>query len=238
MADDRPRRHRMDDDRSTGPARFGSRGGYGRGLDDPPYAPDQGRPDRDFGDSAGYGSGGSARDRREVLGPGRRRYDDPESFFGRGSREDDERGFLERAGEGIRSLWSDERSGPGPHRGRGPKGYRRSDERIREEVGERLTEDPHVDASEIEVAVGDGEVTLSGTVNTRFEKRHAEDLSEAVSGVSHVQNNLRVRPAGMSAGESAPTGAVADSMGFGTTRTGMASVSSAEPSSRRSRGRP
>jgi hypothetical protein len=145
---------------------------------------------------------------------------------------------LERAGDRIRSLWSDERSGPGHHRGRGPKGYRRSDERIREEVGERLTDDPHVDASEIEVAVEDGEVTLSGTVNTRFEKRHAEDIAEAVSGVSHVQNNLRVQPAGMSAGESTPTGAVADSMGFGTARTGMASVSSGEPASRRSRGRP
>src|SRR3712207_9196144 len=79
------------------------------------------------------------------------------------------------------------------HRGRGQKGYQRSDERIREDVNDRLTDDPHVDASEIEVRVENREVTLTGTVNSRFEKRHAEDLAEAVSGVTHVQNNLRIQ---------------------------------------------
>ena len=78
-------------------------------------------------------------------------------------------------------------------RGRGPKGYQRSDERIREDVNDRLTDDPHIDASEIEVAVSNREVTLTGTVNSRFEKRHAEDLAESISGVTHVQNNLRVQ---------------------------------------------
>ena len=57
----------------------------------------------------------------------------------------------------------------------------------------RLTDDPLVDASDIEVAVQDREVTLSGHVASRYEKRRAEDIVEAVSGVSHVQNNLRVR---------------------------------------------
>lgn len=78
------------------------------------------------------------------------------------------------------------------HRGRGPRNYRRSDERILEEVVHRLTDDAHVDASDIEVSVKDREVTLSGTVATRFEKRRAEDIAEAVSGVTHVQNNLRM----------------------------------------------
>lgn len=41
----------------------------------------------------------------------------------------------------------------GPHAGRGPKGYQRSDERIREDVCDRLTEHPAIDASEIEVEV-------------------------------------------------------------------------------------
>lgn len=76
--------------------------------------------------------------------------------------------------------------------GRGPKGYRRSDERIREDVCERLTEDWRIDASDVEVTVNNGEVTLAGAVQTREEKRAAEDLLEQISGVRDVHNNLRV----------------------------------------------
>ncbi|HET6521889.1 MAG TPA: BON domain-containing protein [Geminicoccaceae bacterium] len=86
-------------------------------------------------------------------------------------------------------------SGAQHHRGRGPRGYTRSDERIRDDISDRLTDDPYLDASEIEVSVSGGEVTLSGTVNSRQDKRRAEDLADDVSGVSHVQNNLRVRQA-------------------------------------------
>ena len=80
----------------------------------------------------------------------------------------------------------------GEHRGRGPRGYQRSDERIREDVSDRLSDDGHLDASDIEVTVSKGEVTLNGTVSSRDQKRRAEDLAEEVSAVSHVQNNLRV----------------------------------------------
>ncbi|HEX2555913.1 MAG TPA: CBS domain-containing protein [Microvirga sp.] len=80
----------------------------------------------------------------------------------------------------------------GEHHGRGPKGYQRSDERIREDINERLTDDALIDASEIEVAVQGREATLTGTVRTRTEKRRAEDIAESVPGVAHVQNNLRV----------------------------------------------
>jgi hypothetical protein len=83
----------------------------------------------------------------------------------------------------------------GEHRGRGPKGYKRSDERIREDVSDRLTDDPLLDASDIELTVAGGEVTLNGTVTSRFAKRRAEDCADAVSGVGHVQNNLRVNAA-------------------------------------------
>ncbi len=78
------------------------------------------------------------------------------------------------------------------YRGRGPRGYRRSDARIREELGERLLEDSDLDASGIEIEVEDHEVTLAGTVADRSARRRAEDIAEAVSGVDHVQNNLRV----------------------------------------------
>jgi hypothetical protein len=89
-------------------------------------------------------------------------------------------------------------AGPaGPdHRGRGPKGYRRSDERILEDVNDRLTEEPRVDASEIQVDVQGGEVTLTGTVGSREERRRAEDVAEGASGVTYVMNNLRVRQPG------------------------------------------
>lgn len=79
------------------------------------------------------------------------------------------------------------------HRGRGPQGYRRSDERINDDVHDQLTEDPHIDASGINVMVSDGEVTLSGMVTSRYAKHHAEHIVEDLSGVKHVQNNLRVQ---------------------------------------------
>ncbi|MGE4063592.1 MAG: BON domain-containing protein [Rhodospirillaceae bacterium] len=80
------------------------------------------------------------------------------------------------------------------HRGKGPKGYKRSDERIREDISDHLTQDYLVDATLIEVVVTDCECTLNGTVATRDEKRRAEDIAERVMGVRHVQNNLRVAP--------------------------------------------
>ena len=80
----------------------------------------------------------------------------------------------------------------GPYRGKGPRGYVRSDERIRELVCDDLMDDPWLDASRIEVAVKDGEVTLSGSVEDRHAKRWAEDVTEHTGGVKHVQNNLRV----------------------------------------------
>lgn len=77
-------------------------------------------------------------------------------------------------------------------RGRGPKNYQRSDERIRDEVCERLTMDHDIDATDIEVTVTDGVVTLSGNVNERQAKRLAEDLCESIHGVKDVENQLRV----------------------------------------------
>lgn len=77
--------------------------------------------------------------------------------------------------------------------GRGPKGYRRSSERIREEISDRLMTHPDIDASDIEVRVGDGIVTLTGTVEDRHEKRLAEYIAEDALGVDDVDNQLKVR---------------------------------------------
>jgi len=69
--------------------------------------------------------------------------------------------------------------------------YQRSDERIREDIYDRLADHPDLDSQEIEVTVSSGEVTLRGSVDDRWEKRLAEDVAESVSGVSYVSNELR-----------------------------------------------
>lgn len=85
-------------------------------------------------------------------------------------------------------------SGQREFSGRGPKGYVRSDERIREDVCERLSEG-HLDASDIDVQVKDGEVTLSGLVTDRRTKRLVEELLDNVKGIKDVENKLKVRMA-------------------------------------------
>ena len=77
--------------------------------------------------------------------------------------------------------------------GRGPKGFQRSDERIREDVCERLTRHHDVDAIEIDVKVNNGEVTLTGSVDERSMKRLAEEVAEQVFGVRDVHNQIRVQ---------------------------------------------
>ncbi|HEX8705993.1 MAG TPA: BON domain-containing protein [Myxococcaceae bacterium] len=75
--------------------------------------------------------------------------------------------------------------------GKAPKGYTRSDARIREDVCERLMYSPY-DASDVEVNVTHGEVTLSGVVHTRADKWGIEDVAEAVLGVRDVHNQIRL----------------------------------------------
>jgi hypothetical protein len=82
---------------------------------------------------------------------------------------------------------------PGEFTGMGPQGYQRSDERIHEEVCERLTHHGRIDASQIDLQVQDGEVTLSGTVEHREMKRLAEDAIENIYGITNIQNNIKVR---------------------------------------------
>ncbi|MES3037096.1 MAG: BON domain-containing protein [Bdellovibrionota bacterium] len=78
------------------------------------------------------------------------------------------------------------------HAGRGPKNFQRTDARIHEEICERLMHNPHIDASEIEVEVKGGKVTLKGHVPHRIMKWRAEDIAEAVGGVKEVSCQVKV----------------------------------------------
>lgn len=95
---------------------------------------------------------------------------------------------------------------PGPFAGRGPRGYQRSDERIREDVSERLAQHGQLDASDVEVQVVGGEVTLTGSVPSRHAKRLAEDVAECVFGVREVHNQLRARQGLFDQGSDEPSG--------------------------------
>jgi hypothetical protein len=78
------------------------------------------------------------------------------------------------------------------HRGKGPKNYQRTDERLRELICERLHDHPDIDASDIEVDIRDGTVVLEGTVDSRRTRDLVEDVAEQLS-VTDVRSNLRVR---------------------------------------------
>jgi hypothetical protein len=81
---------------------------------------------------------------------------------------------------------------PGPFTGRGPRGYRKPDQSIYEEVCERLAQHAQIDASHIEVKVDQGEVTVTGSVPDRRTKRMVETNVELISGVIDVHNQLRL----------------------------------------------
>ncbi len=78
----------------------------------------------------------------------------------------------------------------------GPKGYTRSDERIREDISERLMLADGIDSSEVSLSVKEGRVTLEGTVPTRSMKHAIEDLADHTAGVTDVDNRIRVERPG------------------------------------------
>ena len=148
---------------------YGSQGyGYGRGMGS---------------SSSGYGYGGPAGYGRSTGYVG--------GMYGRGYTGATEpswyRGEHDR---GQLRMWSEGMAG---HRGKGPRNFMYSDDRIIERVCEVLSDDDRIDASEIDVNVKNGEVMLNGSVDDRRAKRLAEDIIEDLPGVSDVQNRLRVR---------------------------------------------
>jgi len=224
---------------SSGGGRESGREGYwGRGWEN--ERDDDARESR-YGS---YGRSGAERGYSEGMRESSQRYNYPtgsrsnESYGGRSSEYDrdrydrgEDRGWWDRASDAVASWFGDEdaerRRGMDQqreHRGRGPKNYRRSDERIKEDVNDRLSDDYYVDASEVEVIVSSSEVTLTGMVNSREDKRRAEDIAESVSGVTNVENRLRVK--GRSGDYSSSSTSTGSSMGTGAgTGTGSSSIS-------------
>jgi hypothetical protein len=158
------------------------RGGYGGSYQ--PGGPEQSQW-RGGSDESTYGQGGYG---QRGFGPGGYSQGYGQGSYGQGSYGQSGYG---QSGLG-QGLGYSSTLIVGRFYGRGPKGYRRADERIREDVSEELFRSPEIDASEIEIQAQNGEVTLTGKVEDRHQKRLAEDIAERVSGVTDVHNQLKV----------------------------------------------
>jgi osmotically-inducible protein OsmY len=201
----------------------GQRRSSGRGMSGNGRSEDRWSGSRSDSQTGGRGSGGDYDRYARGGDSGGQRYDDRD--YGRGFRSDSDRsegfGFGSgRASYGQSSSqresgWAPGQSGYGDmggggmqgrgHVGKGPKDYQRSDERIREDISERMTDDERLDASEIVVQVSKAEVTLSGTVSDREQKRQAEDMAELVKGVKNITNNIKVQRQGQADGAQSAT---------------------------------
>lgn len=194
-----PRGHRAGEHRSPPPPPNGPRHRHGHARHE---HPGQEQPPREQG---AYRGGGPD----SYLGPGGSGSPD---FVSPGDtqRSAGGRDYWRRGGSGSTYGRSDflHPGGAGGYAGIGPRSYRRSDERINEDLCERLTHDHDVDASDIEVKVADGVVTLSGSVRDRWMKHRAEDIADGCNGVHSVENRIRVR-------SSATGGGMAGSPGSG-----------------------
>lgn len=207
---DEVREYDTDYGRTT--SRFYGRSGYEYGRDD--YEEDRGE--------RGRVAARGREDDREGGSWLDRAADQVRSWFGA---EDDDREGGRRHDETRRAYGR----GEGKYRGRGPKNYRRSDDKLREEVCDRLTDNEWLDASDVEVNVTAGEVILTGTVDSRYAKRLAENIAESVSGVSHVQNNLRVLSYQQAGTEAPVAGTEAPVAGMDTPLPGATTATAALP---------
>ena len=114
--------------------------------------------------------------------------------------------------------------------GTGPKGYQRSDERLREDISERLMQAGNIDSSEVTVVVAGAKVTLEGTVPDRNMKHAIEDLVDACPGVQDIDNRVRVARNASSYGSGTTQGGGTTSGSSGTsasTGSGYGASSSA-----------
>lgn len=108
--------------------------------------------------------------------------------------------------QGYRDNPSDRDWDDVPRDRKGPRGYNRSDERIREYICERLARHHVLEVSDVEVSVQQGHVSLDGTVPERYMKHIIEDTADGCWGVSDVDNRIRVAPRPGAIAASAPRG--------------------------------
>jgi osmotically-inducible protein OsmY len=146
-----------------------------------------------------------------------------------GGRED--RNWWDRASDEVSSWFGDDEAErrrerdkrmEGQHKGKGPKNYSRSDDRIKEDINDKLSDDPFIDASDIDVTVSNGEVTLTGTVDERSSKRRAEDIAENVSGVKNVENRIRVGSTSNTNSSISSSGSTTENSGSSQSTSGVA----------------
>jgi hypothetical protein len=135
-----------------------------------------------------YGYRGGPNEREQWPAP--QDWGGREEPWGSPRRNEWERDREQRARDVDRGLWNTQRL---ERRGRPPRNYRRSDERIRDEVCELIARQTDVDASDVDIEVVAGVVTLTGAVEDRAAKRELEDVAERVFGVSDIHNTLKVR---------------------------------------------
>jgi hypothetical protein len=166
MGGPRPGRRGVPNERTGG---TGGEGGYstlGGGV-----YPDEGSPDDapSYGDWSRHSTGAtSGALGQEGFGfPGEHTWGEAES---RRERQEEQRGSTDRR----------------------VAQRRRPDDALKRELQEILTKDPELDATEIEVEVEGGAVTLRGTVDSTDARLMAEELVESVTGVREVHNNLKV----------------------------------------------
>lgn len=159
---------------------FGTFGNYGSRADNMPYGAGYDGSDRNLR-SQSYHDAGQQGPR---VGGGQNGYGADRMNFQYGGNES---GYARNVSQYNPSRVGSER--------RGPKGYKRSDDRIREEVCECLSDHSELDSRDIEVKVENCEVTLTGTVSDRRAKWLAEELIDQVRGVDDVHNQLRVKRA-------------------------------------------
>lgn len=97
-------------------------------------------------------------------------------------------------------------NGGGNRRKKSPKNFQRSDERIKEEVYDRLIQDPDIEIDDIEIEVQAGEVTITGTVPQRWLRYRVEETVDSIWGIKDITNNLRVRREEQAEGEGSGRG--------------------------------
>jgi BON domain len=73
----------------------------------------------------------------------------------------------------------------------GPRSRRRPDEALAQEIREILTSDPELEATDIEVEVEGGAVTIRGVVIDSDARLLAEELVESLPGVREIHNRLQ-----------------------------------------------